>query len=209
MKIVIVDDHELVREGLKKVLLKESGIQLVGEASNASELFKLLEETEVDLVVLDITMPGRSGLDIIGELKSLHHRIRILILSMHPEERFALRALKAGASGYLSKEAAARELVAAIRKIMNGGRYISPALADHLVSNLDKEHDKLPHETLSNREFEIFRLIARGKSVGQIAEELFLSVNTVTSYRSRMMEKMNFGSNAEIIRYAIEHNLIE
>ena len=209
MKIVIVDDHELVREGLKKVLLKESGIQLVGEASNALELFKLLEETEVDLVVLDITMPGRSGLDIISEIKNLNDHIRILILSMHPEERFALRALKAGASGYLSKEAAARELVSAIRKIMSGGKYISAALADHLVSNLDKEPGKLPHETLSNREFEIFRLIAKGKSVGQIAEELILSVNTVTSYRSRMMEKMNFSSNAEIVRYAIEHNLIE
>jgi len=209
MKIVIVDDHELVREGLKKVLLKESGIQLVGEASNALELFKLLEETEVDLVVLDITMPGRSGLDIISEIKNLNDHIRILILSMHPEERFALRALKAGASGYLSKEAAARELVSAIRKIMSGGRYISAALADHLVNNLDKEPGKLPHETLSNREFEIFRLVAKGKSVGQIAEELILSVNTVTSYRSRMMEKMNFSSNAEIVRYAIEHNLIE
>ncbi|OGU67656.1 MAG: DNA-binding response regulator [Stygiobacter sp. RIFOXYC12_FULL_38_8] len=209
MKIVIVDDHELVREGLKKVLLKESGIQLVGEASNALELFKLLEETEVDLVVLDITMPGRSGLDIISEIKNLNDNIRILILSMHPEERFALRALKAGASGYLSKEAAARELVSAIRKIMSGGRYISAALADHLVSNLDKEPGKLPHETLSNREFEIFRLIAKGKSVGQIAEELILSVNTITSYRSRMMEKMTFSSNAEIVRYAIEHNLID
>ena len=209
MKIVIVDDHELVREGLKKVLLKESGIQLVGEASNALELFKLLEETEVDLVVLDITMPGRSGLDIISELKNLNDHIRILILSMHPEERFALRAFKAGASGYLSKEAAARELVAAIRKIMNGGRYVSAALAEHLVSNFDKELGKLPHETLSNREFEIFRLIAKGKSVGQIAEELILSVNTITSYRSRMMEKMNFSSNAEIVRYAIENSLIE
>ena len=209
MKIVIVDDHELVREGLKKVLLKESGIQLVGEASNALELFKLLEETEVDLVVLDITMPGRSGLDIISEIKNPNDHIRILILSMHPEERFALRALKAGASGYLSKEAAARELVSAIRKIMSGGRYISAALADHLVNNLDKEPGKLPHETLSNREFEIFRLVAKGKSVGQIAEELILSVNTVTSYRSRMMVKMNFSSNAEIVRYAIEHNLIE
>ncbi|KAF0140525.1 MAG: Response regulator [Stygiobacter sp.] len=209
MKIVIVDDHELVREGLKKVLLKESGIQLVGEASNALELFKLLEETEVDLVVLDITMPGRSGLDIISEIKNLNDNIRILILSMHPEERFALRALKAGASGYLSKEAAARELVSAIRKIMSGSRYISAALADHLVSNLDKEPGKLPHETLSNREFEIFRLIAKGKSVGQIAEELILSVNTITSYRSRMMEKMTFSSNAEIVRYAIEHNLID
>ncbi len=209
MRIVIVDDHELVREGLKKVLLKEPGIQLVGEASNALELFKLLEETEVDLVVLDITMPGRSGLDIISELKSLNNRIRILILSMHPEERFALRALKAGASGYLSKEAAARELVTAIRKIMGGGRYVSATLADHLLSNLDNDLGKLPHETLSNREFEIFRLIAKGKSVGQIAEELILSVNTITSYRSRMMEKMNFSSNAEIVRYAIEHNLIE
>jgi len=209
MKIIIVDDHELVREGLKKVLLKEPGIQLVGEASNTLELFKLLEETEVDLVVLDISMPGRSGLDIISELKNLNKHIRILILSMHPEERFALRALKAGASGYLSKEAAARELVTAIRKIMSGGRYVSANLADHLLSNLDNDLGKLPHENLSNREFEIFRLIAKGKSVGQIAEELILSVNTITSYRSRMMEKMNFSSNAEIVRYAIEHKLIE
>jgi len=209
MRIVIVDDHELVREGLKKVLLKESEIQLVGEASNTMELFKLLEETEVDLVVLDITMPGRSGLDIISDLKNLNDHIRILVLSMHPEERFALRALKAGASGYLSKEVAAKELVAAIKKIMSGGRYISATLAEYLAINFDKELDKLPHETLSNREFEIFRLIAKGKSVGQIAEELILSVNTITSYRSRMMEKMNFSTNAEIIRYAIENNLIE
>ena len=209
MRIVIVDDHELVREGLKKVLLKESEIQLVGEASNTMELFKLLEETEVDLVVLDITMPGRSGLDIISDLKNLNDHIRILVLSMHPEERFALRALKAGASGYLSKEVAAKELVAAIKKIMSGGRYISATLAEYLAINFDKELDKLPHETLSNREFEIFRLIAKGKSVGQIAEELILSVNTITSYRSRMMEKMNFSTNAEIVRYAIENNLIE
>ncbi|MCK9209912.1 MAG: DNA-binding response regulator [Ignavibacteria bacterium CG1_02_37_35] len=209
MRIVIVDDHELVREGLKKVLLKEPGIQLVGEASNATELFKLLEETEVDLVVLDITIPGRSGLDIIGDIKKLNDHIRILILSMHPEERFALRALKAGASGYLSKEAAAKELVTAIKKIMGGGRYISASLAEYLAINFDKELGKLPHETLSNREFEIFRLIAKGKSVGQIAEELILSVNTITSYRSRMMEKMNFSSNAEIVRYAIENSLIE
>ena len=209
MRIVIVDDHELVREGLKKVLLKESEIQLVGEASNTMELFKLLEETEVDLVVLDITMPGRSGLDIISDLKNLNDHIRILVLSMHPEERFALRALKAGASGYLSKEVAAKELVAAIKKIMSGGRYISATLAEYLAINFDKELDKLPHETLSNREFEIFRLIAKGKSVGQIAGELILSVNTITSYRSRMMEKMNFSTNAEIVRYAIENNLIE
>lgn len=209
MKIVIVDDHELVREGLKKVLLKEPDIKLVGEAKSAAELFNVLKETEVDLVILDITLPGRSGLDIIGDIKNLNPHLRVLILSMHPEERFALRALKAGAAGYLSKEAAAKELVNAVRKINSGGRYISSTLAEHLADNIDKEIGKLPHETLSNREFEIFRLIAKGKSVGQIADELMLSVNTITSYRSRMMEKMNFSTNAEIVRYAIEHNLIE
>ncbi len=209
MKIVIVDDHELVREGLKKVLLKESDLKLVGEANSAAELFKVLHENEVDLVILDITLPGRSGLDIIADIKNINPHIRVLILSMHPEERFALRALKSGASGYLSKEAAAKELVNAVKKINSGGRYISSTLAEHLADSIDKEIDKLPHETLSNREFEIFRLIAKGKSVGQIAEELMLSVNTITSYRSRMMEKMNFSTNAEIIRYAIEHNLIE
>lgn len=209
MKIVIVDDHELVREGLKKVLLKEPDIKLAGEANSAAELFKVLKETEVDLVILDITLPGRSGLDIIGDIKNLNPHLRVLILSMHPEERFALRALKAGAAGYLSKEAAAKELVNAVRKINSGGRYISSTLAEHLADNIDKEIGKLPHETLSNREFEIFRLIAKGKSVGQIADELMLSVNTITSYRSRMMDKMNFSTNAEIVRYAIEHNLIE
>ncbi len=209
MKVLIVDDHELVREGLKKVLLKHADLELVGEATSAEELFELLRETEVDLVILDITLPGRSGLDIIHDLKNQNPRLHILILSMHPEERFALRALKAGASGYLSKEAAATELVTAIRKISGGGRYISASLAEHLADSFDKDLGKLPHETLSNREFEILRLIAKGKSVGQIAEELMLSVNTITSYRTRMMEKMNFNSTAQIVRYAIEHNLIE
>ncbi|MEW6702767.1 MAG: response regulator transcription factor [Bacteroidota bacterium] len=209
MKVLIVDDHELVREGLKKVLLKHPDIKLAGEAKSAEELFGLLQESDVDLVILDITLPGRSGLDIIRDLKNLHPHIRVLILSMHPEERFALRVLKEGASGYLSKEAAATELISAIRKINSGGKYISSSLAEHLADSFDKDLSKLPHETLSNREFEILRLIAKGKSVGQIAKELILSINTITSYRSRMMKKMNFTSTAQIIRYAIEHNLIE
>ncbi len=209
MNVLIVDDHELVREGLKKVLLKHSDIKLVGEATNGEELFDILREAEVSLVILDITLPGRSGLDLIHDLRSQYPKLHILILSMHPEERFALRALKAGASGYLSKDAAATELINAIRKISGGGRYISASLAEHLANNLDKDLGKLPHENLSNREFEILRLIGKGKSVGQIAEELMLSVNTITSYRTRMMEKMNFTSTAQIIRYVIEHNLVE
>lgn len=209
MNVIIVDDHELVREGLKKVLAREQDIKLVGEAGNSEELFTLLERTDVDLVVLDISMPGRSGLDIIGDLKTRYSNIRLLILSMHPEERFALRALKAGASGYVSKKSAAKELAVAIRKVMSGSSYVSPEFAEILVQNIGKEFEKPLHEKLSNREFEIFISIANGKSVGQIARDLSLSVNTVTSYRSRIMEKMQMKTNAEIVRYAIENELID
>ncbi|MCZ7602861.1 MAG: response regulator transcription factor [Melioribacteraceae bacterium] len=208
MRIILVDDHELIREGLKKVIAKESDIDVIGEAQNADEMFELLSKNKIDIVILDITLPGRSGLDLISEIKTHYPDTRILILSMHPEDRFAVRALRAGAFGFITKGTASKILIEALRKIADGRKYITPTLAEHLALELDVDHDKPLHENLSNREFEVMRLIAEGKSVSEIAEMLFISVNTVTSYRSRIMEKMKMKTNAEIIRYAIEQNLI-
>lgn len=208
MRIILVDDHELIREGLKKVIAKESDIDVIGEAQNADEMFEILSKNKIDIVILDITLPGRSGLDLISEIKTHYPDTRILILSMHPEDRFAVRALRAGAFGFITKGTASKILIEALRKIADGRKYITPTLAEHLALELDVDHDKPLHESLSNREFEVMRLIAEGKSVSEIAEMLFISVNTVTSYRSRIMEKMKMKTNAEIIRYAIEQNLI-
>ena len=171
-------------------------------------MFELLNKNEVDIVVLDITLPGRSGLDLIDEIKTHSPSTKVLILSMHPEDRFAIRALKTGASGYLTKGSASKSLIEALRKINDGRKYISPSLAEHLALELDVDHDKPLHENLSNREFEVLRLIAEGKAVSEIGDMLCISVNTVTSYRSRIMEKMKMKSNAEIIRYALEQKLI-
>lgn len=208
MKIIIVDDHELIREGLQKVLAKQPDIKVIGEASDTDGLFNLLNENTPDLVILDITMPGRSGLDVLKDVKLIYPEIKVLVLSMHPEERFALRALKAGASGYLTKQSAAKELVNAVRKVAGGGRYISTNFAEHLAFEVNSDGRAL-HENLSNREFEIMRMISAGKSVGDIAGELSLSVNTITSYRTRLMDKMRMKSNAEIVRYAVENQLVE
>lgn len=209
MKVIIVDDHELIREGLKKVLIKNSDLEVVGEAGNSNELIGLLDQHDVDVVILDISMPGRSGLELLRDIKNLYPKVKTLVLSMHPEDRFAIRALKAGASGYLSKQSAAKELVNALRKIKSGGKYISPALAEQLALEIETPSDKPLHEKLSNREFEIMIKISLGKSVSEIAGDLALSVNTITSYRSRVMQKMNMRSNAEIIRYAIKNQLVD
>lgn len=208
MKIILVDDHELIREGLKKVVARESDIEIIGEAGNADEMFDILKNNEVDVVVLDITLPERSGLDLITEIKNQAPAAKVLILSMHPEDRFAVRALRAGAAGYLSKSTAAKSLIEALRKIQTGRKYISDSLAEQLAQELDMDYEKPLHENLSTREFEVMRLIAEGKAVSEIANMLCISVNTVTSYRSRVMEKMKMKTNAEIIRYAIEQKLI-
>ncbi|MCL5028990.1 MAG: response regulator transcription factor [Bacteroidetes bacterium] len=209
MNILIVDDHELIREGLKKVLHKQPDFIVAGEASNSADMFKQLEKNEVDIIILDISMPGRTGLDSLNELKSRFPSVKVLVLSMHPEERFAVRALKAGAAGYMTKESAAQELVQAIRKISGGGKYISSALAEYLAMEIGSENNKPVHEILSNREYEILIMISTGKSISKIAEELSLSINTVTSYRARILEKMNMKTNAEIIRYAVKHQLVD
>jgi two-component system, NarL family, invasion response regulator UvrY len=207
--IFIADDHALIREGLKKILNSEPDMKVVGEANNVVELFKALERLVVNIVLLDITMPGESGLDALKELRQKHPHVPVLILSFHPEHRFAVRALKAGAAGYLTKESAAAEVAQAIRKVISGGKYVSAALAEQLATELDEQGGKPLHETLSDREFQVMRLIAAGKKSSEIAEELAVSVNTINTYRVRIFEKMKMQSNVELSRYAVEHGLIE
>jgi len=208
MKIIIVDDHELIREGLKKVTAKESDIEVMGEASNSDELFELLDKHEVDIVILDISLPGRSGIDIITDIKIQAPNTKILMHTMHPEDRFAVQALRAGASGYITKNNASKSLVSALRKICDGRKYISSNLAEQLATELEMNYEKPLHESLSTREFEVMRLIAEGKAVRDIADLLSISANTVSSYRSRILEKMKMKTNAEIIRYAVENKLM-
>lgn len=209
INVLIADDHALIREGLRKTLSGEPDMQLVGDAGNVADLFKQLERLAVNIVLLDITMPGESGLDALKELRQKYPHIPVLILSFHPEHRFAVRALKAGASGYITKQSAPEELVQAIRKIVGGGKYVSAALAEELATELDMKSGKLPHATLSDREFQVMRLIATGKKSSEIAEELAVTMSTVNTYRMRIFEKMNMQSNVELARYAIEHGLIE
>ncbi|MFO7525362.1 MAG: response regulator transcription factor [Ignavibacteriaceae bacterium] len=208
MKIIIVDDHELIREGLKKVTARESDIDVIGEASDSDGLFQLLDEHEVDIVLLDISLPGRSGIDIITDIKVQAPNTKILILTMHPEDRFAVQALRAGASGYITKNNASKSLVGALRKINDGRKYISSNLAEQLATELEMNYEKPLHESLSTREFEVMRLIVQGKAVKDIADMLSISVNTVASYRARILEKMKMKSNAEMIRYAVEKKII-
>ena len=209
INVLIADDHALIREGLKKTLSSEPDMTLVGTANNVAELFKRLEQLAVSIVLLDITMPGESGLDALKELRHKHPHVPVLILSFHPEHRFAVRALKAGAAGYITKQSATEELVQAIRKIVSGGKYVSASLAEELAIELDTESGKLPHETLSDREFQVMRLIAAGKKSSDIADELAVTPSTVNTYRMRILEKMNMQSNVELARYAVEHGLIE
>ena len=209
INVLIADDHALIREGLKKTLSGEPDMKLVGEAVNVADLFTQLELLTVNIVLLDITMPGVSGLDALKELRQKYPDLPVLILSFHPEQRFAVRALKGGAAGYLTKESAAEEVVQAVRKIASGGKYVSASLAELLATELDSGSAKPLHETLSDREFQVLRLIAAGKKSSDIAEELSVSVNTVNTYRMRILEKMRMGSNVELSRYAVEHGLID
>ena len=209
INVLIADDHALIREGLKKILNDEPDMTVIGEANNVAELLAALKRLAVNLILLDITMPGESGLDALRDLRQKYPHLPVLILSFHPEHRFAVRALKAGAAGYLTKESAADEVVQAIRKVVGGGKYVSAALAEQLAVELDDASGKLPHETLSDREFQVMRLIAAGKKNSEIAEELAVSVNTVNTYRMRIFEKMKMRSNVELSRYAVDHGLIE
>ncbi|SMO42035.1 response regulator [Fodinibius sediminis] len=209
--IFIADDHPLVREGLKKVVQQNAtDIKVIGEASDGSELMEKLKETEPDLLILDIAMPGKSGLDVLKEVKESYPDLPVLILSIHPEDRFAVRALKAGAHGYLNKRSISEQLINAIQRIViQQKKYISQDVAEQLASHVDLSGDKPLHETLSDREYQIMCMIASGKEVNEIAEELSLSVQTVHTYRSRIKDKMGLKSNVEFTRYALEQNLID
>ena len=208
MKILITEDHAVVRQGLRLILADNFKHALFGEARNATEALNAVWKEKWDVVLLDITMPGRSGLEVLKEIKRSRPRVPVLILSMHPEDQFAVRLLKAGASGYLTKESAGSELVGAIKKVVGGERYISPTLADRLASYLTVDVHKAPHERLADREFLILRMIASGKQVSQIAKELSLSVSTVSTYRARILRKMDMTNNAELTHYAVQHGLV-
>ncbi len=208
MKILITDDHAVVRQGLKQILLEEFTRAEFGEATNAQEAIERVWKENWDVVVLDITMPGRSGLEVLKEIKKSRPKLPVLVLSMHPEDQFAVRILKIGASGYMTKESAPNELVGAVKKVMAGGRYVSPSLAEKMASYLAIDVQTPPHERLSDREFLVLRLIASGKTPTAIAKELALSVKTISTYRMRILEKMNMANNAELTHYAIQNQLV-
>jgi two-component system, NarL family, invasion response regulator UvrY len=209
INIIIVDDHPIVRQGLKQILSEEPDMAVFGEAQNSQEVLELIRKQDWDIVVLDISMPGRGGLDVLKEIKHERPKLPVLILSIHPEDQYAVRALKAGASGYLTKESAPEALVRAIRKILRGGKYVSSTLAEKLAYNLEAETEKPLHETLSDREYQVMLMIAQGKTTNAIAEEMALSVKTVSTYRARILEKMKMNTIADITYYVIKNNLID
>ncbi|MFN3871474.1 MAG: response regulator [Ignavibacterium sp.] len=209
IKILIADDHAIVREGLKQIVAEEKDMTVLGEAGNSETLMKLLEKNKWDIVILDINMPGRNGLEILKDIKLLYPDLPVLILSMFSEEQYGIRAIKAGASGYLKKVSAPDELVQAIRRIVSGRKYITETLAEKLAENLSEPKVNSLHEKLSDREFEIMCSIAQGKSAEEIAEELSISVNTFYTYRNRILEKLSMRSNVEIAQYAIRNKLID
>lgn len=208
IKVFIVDDHEIIREGLKMILKEADDLVVVGEAQDGVEALKKIKTVECDIVLLDMNLPGRSGLDLLGDIKAMKPKLHILVLSIHPEDKFALRTLKSGASGYLCKDTALEELVVAIRKIYTKGRYISNTLAEQLAFDVIPENESFPHEQLSNREKQIMTKIATGIKAKDIAEELGLSISTVFTYRLRIFEKLNVKSNVELTHYAIDNKLV-
>ena len=208
IQILIVDDHAILRRGLKEILEREFRDVSIGGAGTAEQALTQLESEKWDLVILDITMPGRSGIDVLRHLKALRPNLPVLVLSMHPEDQYGKRVLKAGASGYMNKESAPEELIKAVRKLLSGGRYVSETLAEMLAVDFGRDDGTPAHERLSDREFEVLRKMASGKTVGQIAQELHLSVPTVSTYRARILEKMGMSNTAELIRYALSHHLV-
>jgi len=209
MKILIADDHQVVIEGLKMITEKATSCSLIDEATNGTDAFNKIINNDYNLVILDISMPGKTGLDILKELKDKNKKTPVLVLSVHPQEQYAVRAFKLGASGYLCKNSMYEELAIAIRKILAGGRYITPALAEKIVFDDNYALNRAPHEKLSEREFQIMCMIAIGKSVTDIAEDLFISDKTVSTHRSRILEKMGMKTNAQLMSYAIKNNLVE
>ncbi len=209
IKVLVADDHEIVRQGLKTIISEHSDLSIAGEAENGNQVLKILKKTKVDVVLLDFDMPEKNGLDTLIELKALYPKLPVMILSIFPEDHYGIRFSKAGASGYLQKSSATDQLIDAIRKVFNGGKFISPALTDQLVMNLNKDEKRPLHEALTDREFQVFRFLATGKKLKEIAAELCLSINTISTYRSRILQKMDLKSNADVIHYAINNKLIK
>ena len=209
IQVLLADDHAIVRAGLKELLEDTGDIQVAGEATNGQEVMAQIRARDFDVAVLDMTMPGRSGIELIKQVKDEKPRLRILVLTMHSEEQYAVRALKAGASGYLTKEAAADQLVAAIRRIAGGGAYVSPETAERLALAAAPRAEAAPHTLLSDREFQVLQMIAGGRTVGEIAKRLSLSVKTVSTHKTRILQKMGLANQAELIRYALEHKLLD
>ncbi|MBS1758900.1 MAG: response regulator transcription factor [Bacteroidetes bacterium] len=209
MKILLIDDHEIMREGLKRILKAEFFSAEITDASDAKNLLSEITNTDFDIIISDLSMPGRSGIDVVKQVKLTKPKIPVLILSMHPEEQYAIRALRAGASGYLNKSSSSSELINAVHKILSGRKYISPEIAEKLLEEgLYPNNEALPHQLLSDRELHIFKLIAEGKTITDIGEQLSLGVTTVSTHRSRILTKMNMKSNADLTRYAIQNELI-
>ncbi len=206
IRILLADDHTMFREGVKKVLSGTPDLLVVNEASNAAEVFE--KSKTCDVVVLDISMPGRDGIDVLKQLKQISPHIQVLILSMYPEDQYAFRAIKAGASGYLTKNKASSELIEAIRRVSTGRKYIGAEVAEQLAIDLERDADRPVHQKLSDREYQVMCMIASGKTVGQISRELSISVSSVSTFRSRILKKCSMKTNAEITRYAIKHNLV-
>ncbi len=208
IRLFVVDDHAVVRRGLKQIVEESRECRIVGEASTADEALTRLRDTPCDIVVLDVSLPDRNGLDLLKQIKAEHPRLTFLMLTMHAEEQYAIRAFKAGAAGYLTKESAPEQLLLAVKRIANGRRYMSVELADRLAGQLGGDPNKLPHERLSDREFQVLCLIAKGKGLSEIANELGVSVKTISTHRTRLLEKMCLKSNAELVQYAVKNGLV-
>ena len=209
IRILIADDHTLFRKGLQHILSEYPDPVVTDEASNGQEVLDKIWHNDYDMVLLDITMPGMTGLEALKQLKNDRPKLPVLVLSMHPEEQYAVRVIRAGASGYLRKESAPDELITAIQRISAGRKYITSSLAERLADDVEPAAEKPLHDTLSDREFEVFRMIAEGKTITQIAEALFLNSRTISTYRSRILEKMQMKTNAELIHYAIKHQILD
>ena len=209
IRVLIIDDHPIVRTGIRSLLEEAADIEIVGEAADGEQGLEQAMRTRPNVITLDISMPGMSGMDVLKELKNQQHQAAVLVLSLHPEDRYAIRLLRAGASGYVTKEAPSHALIQAIRKVHDGGKYISPVVAERLAFSIDSDFENPLHERLSGRELEVMRQLASGKTVTEIGQRLEISVKTVSTYRRRILEKMALTSTAEIVRYAIENQIVE
>lgn len=209
IRLAIADDHPIVREGLRRIATEDAGITVAGEASTAAELFRLLASAAVDVVLLDVSMPGATFVETLVELRDRHPTVKILVLSVHPEDQWAMRALRSGAAGYLTKDRSPEQLVEAIRRVARGGKYVSESLAEKLAGLVENGRARAPHELLSDREFEVLRALGSGMAVKDVAEHLRLSAKTVSTYRTRLLDKMGLSSKADLVRYVAVHELLK